>query len=120
MDEQQICEIAEKAFKAHFSDFEIVQIDVEQRLDHDGDRVVDVDIYCDSKNGFARGSGLLRVQSEIVSKAWGEVEDDLGFPLVHFYSKSALKQRNSMTSKSKRRSSLNSQPRRSTGPTASH
>ena len=118
MNEQQICEIAEKAFKAHFSDFEIVQIDVEQRLDHDGDKVVDVNIYCDGKNGFARGSGLLRVQSEIVSKAWDEVEDDFGFPLVHFYSKSALKQHNSMASKRKHRNSSNSQPRRSTGPAA--
>ena len=120
MKEKDIEKIAKKAFKAHFSDFEIVQIDVEQRLDHDGDRVVDVDIYCDSKNGFARGSGLLRVQSEIVSKAWRNVKDDLGFPLVHFYSKSALKQRNSMASKRKRRSSSNLQPRRSTGPTESH
>ena len=113
MDEQKIRKIAEKAFKTHFSDFEIVQIDVEQRRDHDGDKVVDVNIYCDGKNGLARGTGLLRVQSEIVSKAWRNVKDDLGFPLVHFYSKSALKRRNSMALKRIRRNSSSSQPKRS-------
>ena len=99
IDEQQIRKIAENAFRAHFSDFEIVRIDVEPRIDHDGDRVVDVKIYCHSKNGLARGPGLLRVQSEINSKAWREVEDNLGFPLVHFYSKAALKQHESMNLK---------------------
>ena len=69
IDEQQICEIAENAFKRHFSDFEIVRVDVEPALDHDGDKVVDVNIYCDSKNRLARGPGLSRVQSEIASKA---------------------------------------------------
>jgi len=113
IDEQQIREIAENAFRAHFSDFEIVRIDVEPTLDHDGDRVVDVNIYCDSKNGLARGPGLSRVQSEITTKAWREVEDDLGFPLVHFYSKSTLKLHDSAKSKRTRRNSLNSQPKQS-------
>ena len=44
MDEQQVREIAENAFRAHFSDFEIIRIDIEPRIDHDGDRVVDVNI----------------------------------------------------------------------------
>ena len=56
------------------------------------------------------GGGLLQVESDIVSKAWSEVEDDLGFPLVHFYSKSALKRHDSMASKKARRNSSNSQP----------
>ena len=119
MDEQKIREIAEDAFKAHFSDFEIVRIDVEPRIDHDEDRVVDVNIYYDSKYKTPRGAGLLRVHSDIVSKAWGEAEDDLGFPLIHFYSKSTLKRHDLMASKRKRRSSSNSRPRRSTVPTAS-
>ena len=113
IDEQQIREIAENAFKTHFSDFEIVRIDVEPTLDHDGDKVVDVNIYCDSKKGLARGPGLSRVQSEVASKAWREVEDDLGFPHVHFYSKSTLKQHDLAKSKWVRRSSLNSQSKQS-------
>ena len=55
IDEQRIREIAENAFRAHFGDFEIVRIDVEPRIDHDGDRVVDVKIYCHGENGLARG-----------------------------------------------------------------
>ena len=113
IDEQQIREIAENAFRAHFSDFEIVRIDVEPRIDHDGAPVVDVKIYCHGKNGLARGPGLLRVQSEINSKAWREVEDNLGFPLVHFYSKSALKRHDSKNSIRSRRNSSNSQPKQS-------
>ena len=99
MDEQQIRMIAETAFKAYVRDFEIVRIDVKPRLDHEGDRVVDVNIYSDIKHGTLSGDGLLRVESDIVSKAWSDVEDDLGFPLVHFYSKSTLRQHDSMTSK---------------------
>ena len=119
IDEQQIREIAENAFRAHFSDFEIVRIDVEPTLDHDGDKVVDVNIYCDSKNGLARGPGLSRVQSEIASKAWREVEDDLGFPLVHFYSKSTLKLHDLAKSKRALWSSSNSQPKQSAVSSAS-
>ena len=111
MDEQQVREIAENAFRAHFSDFEIIRIDIEPRIDHDGDRVVDVNIYCHGNYEKLRGSGLLKVHSEIASKAWREVEDDLGFPLIHFYSKSTLKRRDSMNSKRTRRSSSNSQPK---------
>ena len=99
MDEQQIREIAEDAFKAHFSDLEIVRIDVDPRIDHDGDRVVDVKIYCDGNYEKLRGAGLLRVHSDIASKAWREVEDDLGFPLIHFYSKSTLKRHDAMALK---------------------
>ena len=113
IDEQQIRETAEIAFKTHFSDFEIVRIDVEPTLDHDGDKVVDVNIYCDSKKGLARGPGLSRVQSEIASKAWRDVEDDLGFPLVHFYSKSTLKRHDLAKSKRARWSSSNSQQKQS-------
>ena len=113
MDEQQVREIAENAFRAHFSDFEIIRIDIEPRIDHDGDRVVDVNIYCHGNYEKLRGSGLLKVHSEIASKAWREVEDDLGFPLIHFYSKSTLKRHDSMNSKRTRRSLSNSQPKQS-------
>ena len=64
MKKKKFRKIAEDAFKAHFSDFEIVRIDVDPRIDHDGDRVVDVKIYCDGKYEELRDPGLLRVHSE--------------------------------------------------------
>ena len=103
MDEQRIREIAEDAFKAHVRRFEIIRIDVEPRLDHDGDRVVDVNIYGDIEHEVLSSGRLLQVESDIISKAWSEVEDDLGFPLVHFYSESTLKRHDLAKSKRIRR-----------------
>ena len=120
MKKKKIRKIAEDAFKAHFSDFEIVRIDVNPRLDHDGDRVVDVNIYCDGNYKKLRGPGLLRVQSDIVSNAWRKVEDDLGFPLVNFYSKPTLKRHDAIALKRIRNNSSDSQLRRSTSPNAPH
>ena len=97
MNEGQICKIAETAFKARFSDVEIVRINVRRRLDHDEDPVVDVNIVYDGRYEQLNGAGLLRVQSDIVSKAWRDVEDDIGFPLVHFISKSTLGRRDPAT-----------------------
>ena len=119
MDKQEIRKIVEDAFNAHVGDFEIIRIDVEPRIDHDEDRVVDVNIYGDIKHDVLNGDGLLRVHSDIVSKAWRDVEDDLGFPLVHFYSKSTLKRHDSMALKKIRRNSSNSRSRRPTGPASS-
>lgn len=92
MNRQQIREIAETAFKTQFSDVEVVRVDVKERLDHDEDPVVDVGIVYDGKYEQLNGTGLLRVQSDIISKAWQEVEDDIGFPLVHFFAKSSVSQ----------------------------
>ena len=92
MNEQLISKIAEAAFKVHFSDVGIVRVNVKRRLDHDEDPVVDVNIVYDGKYEQLNGAGLLRVQSDIVSKAWREVEDDIGFPLVHFFSKSKFRE----------------------------
>ena len=80
MNRQQIREIAETAFKTQFSDVEVVRVDVKERLDHDEDPVVDVGIVYDGKYKQLNGTGLLRVQSDIISKAWQEVEDDIGSP----------------------------------------
>ena len=84
MNERQIREIAETAFKHHFGDVEIVRVDVKPGFDHDEDPVVDVTLIYAGGYEKLNGAGLLRVQSDIVSKAWREVEDDLGFPCVHF------------------------------------
>ena len=114
MDEEQIRKIAEDAFKAHVSEPKIIHIDVEPWINHAEERVVDVNIYYDGKYNELR-SALLHVHSDIVAKAWREVEEDLGFPLIHFYSKSTYNQHN----KTARRSLSNSQSTRSTGPSDS-
>ena len=91
MSEQQIREIAEAAFKRHFSGVKMLRVNIRPRLGFaDDSPVVDVNIIYDGKYEQLNGAGLLRVQSDIVSKAWREVEEDLGFPLVHFYAKSDL------------------------------
>ena len=91
MDKEDIRKIAEEAFKAHVNESEIIHIDVEPRIDHDEERVVDVNIYYDGEYMKLRDA-LLHVHSDIVSKVWRDVEEDLGFPLIHFYSKSTYKQ----------------------------
>lgn len=90
INEAQIREIAESAFRAHFTGIDIVRVDVKPRLDHDGDPVVDVKFVCDGDYEQLTGERLLRVQHEIVSKAWQEVEKDIGFPIVNFIAKSDL------------------------------
>ena len=91
MNERQIREIAETAFRHHFGDVKIDDVNVKKGFDHDGDPVVDVTLLIyDGEYEKLNGAGLLRVQSDIVSKAWREVEDDLGFPCVHFLPISSL------------------------------
>ena len=92
IDEKGIREIVEEAFKEHVNEPKIIHIDINPRVDHDEERVVDVNIYYDGEYMKLR-EALLHVHSDIVSKAWHEAEEeDLGFPLIHFYSKSTYKQ----------------------------
>ena len=93
----EIVEIAKRAFKAHFSDVAIVMVNVKPRLDHYENPIVDVKIVYDGDYEQLKGKGLLPVQREIVSKAWREVEEDLGFPIVHFIAKSDLGRRDPAT-----------------------
>ena len=93
MDEQQLREIAEVAFKRQFADIEIVRINIRQRLDHDDDPVVDVDIYYDDECGQVTGRGYSRVALEVLDKTWCEGKDDLGYPLVRLLVKAGLGQR---------------------------
>ena len=97
MDEQQMREIAEAAFKRQFGDIEVVRIDIRQRLDHDDDPVVDVDIFYDDEDGQVTGRGYSRVALEVLDKTWYEGKDDLGYPLVHLLVKSGLGQRDPAT-----------------------
>ena len=92
MDEQQMREIAEAAFKRQFAEIDIVGINIRQRLDHEDEPVVDVDIYYDDECGQVTGRGYVRVASEVIDKTWYEGKDDLGYPLVHLLVKAGLKQ----------------------------
>ena len=81
--------IAERAFKARFSDIKIVRIDVKPGHDLDGDSVVDVTFVCDGDYSQFNGKALNKLHTEIVSKAWRNPGNDLGlgYPLVHFFDK---------------------------------
>ena len=95
MNKENIREIAEAAFKARFGDVKVVRINVRPRFD-DGP-VVDVNIIYGGKYEQLNAAGLLRVRSEVIAKAWPQVEDDLGFPLVHFIAKSDIGRRDPAT-----------------------
>ena len=98
MNERQIREIAETAFKRYFGDVKLFRVNVRPGFGFEDDSPkVDVTIIYDGKYEQLNGAGMVRVQSEIVSKTWREVEDDLGFPCVHFFAKSELGRRDPAT-----------------------
>ena len=91
MTEQQIREIAAAAFKGKFPDVKFHRVNVWLDVDFEDDSpAVDVSIIYDGKYEQLNARGLGEVLSEVVAKAYREVEDDLGFPCVHFFSKPAL------------------------------
>ena len=99
MNEQQIREIAEAAFKRHFADVKMLRVNIRPTFGFEDDSpVVEVNIIYDGKFEQLKGGGrLLRVQSDIVAQAWRDVEDDLGFPVVCFFAKSDLGRRDLAT-----------------------
>ena len=97
MNEQQVGEIAEAAFKSHFGDVKLFRVNVRRGFDYDDDPVVDVTIIYDGKYEQLNGAGLVDVQREVVDKAWREAEDSPGFPHVHFIAKSSLGRRDPAT-----------------------
>ena len=90
MNNQQVREIAEAAFKARFGDIGIVSINVEPGFDHCDDPMVDVRIIYDAAFEDLRTEGTVRVRSEIVEKVWAAAEDSPGYPYIHFIAKSDL------------------------------
>ena len=93
MNERQVREIAEAAFKARFADIPIVSIDVKPGFDHDDDPLLDVRIVYDGKVEQLIDQGRsMDVRSEIIEKVWEEAEDSPGWPQVHFIAKSDLEQ----------------------------
>ncbi len=92
MNEQQVREIAEAAFKARFADIPIVSIDVKPGFDHYDDPMLDVRLVYDGEFEQLNGDGILDVQSEVIEKVWVEAEDSPGWPFMHFIAKSDLEQ----------------------------
>ena len=100
MDEQQVREIAEAAFKARFSDIDIVSINIKPDYNyHDDEPLVIVKIIYDGKVEQLTGQDTphsMEVRSEIIDKVW-EAEDSPGWPQVHFIAKSDIGRRDPAT-----------------------
>ena len=94
MNEQQVRQIAEAAFKARFSDVDIVTIGVEPDFDIYDEPLLDVRIVYDAEverligPEGGNGEGILKVRTEITRKVWYEQEDSPVWPQVHLISKS--------------------------------
>ena len=90
MDDQQIREITEAAFRARFGEIEILSVNIRRGFDHDDEPMVDINIIYDGKVEQLGGEGLLDVDMEISNKVWIYAEDSPGWPHVHFISKSDI------------------------------
>ncbi len=97
MNEQQVREIAETAFKSRFDDIEVVSVNVKPGFDHYDDPLVNVKIIYDGKVEQLGGEGILSVLSEIIEKVWEEAEDSPVWPQVHFIAKSDIGRRDPAT-----------------------
>ena len=98
MDDQQVREIAEAAFRAHFGDIGVCRINIRHGFDFDDDPpVVDVHIFYDDNDGELTGRGYNNVASEVHDKTWLAGKDDLGYPYVNLIAKSSLGQRDPAT-----------------------
>ena len=98
MDEQQLREIAEAAFKRQFSDIEIVRINIRQRIDHDDDPVVDVDIYYDDECGQGDRPAATRASRwKSLTRRGGRGRTTSATPWVHLLVKAGLNQRDPVT-----------------------
>ena len=97
MDEQQVREIAETAFRARFGDVDIVCVNVKPGFDHYDDPMLDVKIIYDGEFEQLNAAGILSVRTEIVTKVWWNEEDSPGWPYVHMIAKSDLGERDPAT-----------------------
>ena len=90
MNEQEMREIVETAFKARFGDVELVSINVEPGVDFDGDPMVDINIIYDGKVEQLDGEGIVRMNHEVNTKFDADVEKPPGWPLLHYIAKSDI------------------------------
>ena len=97
MDDQQVREIAEAAFKAHFGDIDVCRINIRRGFDHEDDPVVDLTLSYDGKFEQLNANGLLEVCSDINHKVWRDAEDSPGWPMVRFIPRSEIGRRDPAT-----------------------
>ena len=90
MNEQEMREIVEAAFKARFGDVELVCINIKPGVDFEGDHVVDIKIIYDGKVEQLNGEGIVRVDHEVHTKFDGDFEKPPGWPLLHYIAKSDI------------------------------
>ena len=96
MNEQQVRQIVETAFKARFSAIDIVSISVEPDF-LDDEPLLDVRIVYDAEVERLLAGDHMGVRSEIIDKVWGEPEDSPVWPQVHFIAKSDFDRRQQQT-----------------------
>ncbi len=98
MNEQELREIAQAAFKRQFGDIDVVRINIRQGVGFEDDSpIVDVSIVYDDESGKVTGHGCVLTRTELVDKTWREGKDELGYPCVNFIAKSGLGQRDPAT-----------------------
>ena len=102
MNHQQIRDIAEAAFKAHFGHIDIVSINIKPGFDHYHDPLVDVKIIYDGQVEELLCGDTIEVRSEIIDKVWA-AEDSPGRPQVYFIAKSDICQHDPATVRCLRR-----------------
>ena len=93
MNDQQVKEIVEAAFRAHIGEIKVVRVNIRRGFDHEDDPVVDVTIIYDGKYEQLKGSRILAVRLDINHKVWRDAEDSPGWPHVHFIPKSEIGRR---------------------------
>ena len=97
MNDQQVRDIAEAAFKARFGDIGIISINIKPGFDHYDDPLVDVKIIYDAAHEDLSTEDTMSVQSEIIDKVWRQAEGVPVWPQVHFIAKSDVGRRDPAT-----------------------
>ena len=92
MNEEQVREIAQKAFATSFGDIDVVCVNVKRGFDHCDDPSFEVTIIYDAEFEQLNGAGILKVRSEIVDKVWGDGKDSPVWPYIHMIAMSDLEE----------------------------
>ena len=93
MNEQQMRETAEVAFKARFPGIGIV-VHVKPGFGHDDGPLMNVRIIYDAAFEDLNIEDMMSVQSEIIDKVWSGTGDSPVWAHIHFITKSDIDRRN--------------------------
>ena len=97
MNEEQVRQIARKAFTASFGDIDVVCVNVKRTVDLYDDPMFEVAIIYDAEFEQLNAAGIQRVRTEIFEKVWDESEDSPVWPHLHMIAKSDLGERDPAT-----------------------